>query len=81
MNIQYCFRCLGINIPDNCSCPKNFRDFLILIHSTFTPGHDLNKKHTVNRFYAIYKSVATGIIEPYWIRSEKNTSDMMIQKS
>ena len=81
MNICYCLRCLGVNIPADGSCPtKIFGDNLSVIQSAANPGHDLNKKHVAISFHVVREAVAAGIIEPYWIKSENNMSDIMTKQ-
>ena len=81
MNICYCLRCLGVNIPADGSCPtKIFGDNLSVFQSAANPDHDLNKKHVAISFHVVHEAVAAGIIEPYWIKSENNMSDIMTKK-
>ena len=81
MNIHYCLRYLGVNIPVDSTCPnKLFGDNLSVIQSAVNPGHNLNKKHVAISFHVVCEAVAAGIIEPYWIKSENNMSDIMTKQ-
>ena len=81
MNICYCLQCLGVNIPADGTCPtKVFGDNLSVIQSASNPGHDLNKKHVAISCHVVREAVAAGIIEPYWIQSENNMSDVMTKQ-
>ena len=81
MNICYCLQCLGVNIPADGTCPtKVFGDNLSVIQSASNPDHDLNKKHVVISFHGVREVIAVGIIEPYWIKSENNMSDIMTKQ-
>ena len=81
MNICYCLRCLGVNILSNQTCPtKVFGNNFSVIQSVSNPGHDLNKKHVAISFHVVREAVAAGIIEPYWIQSENNMSDILTKQ-
>ena len=81
MNIRYCLRCLGVNIPADGSCPtKVFGDNLSVILSASNPSHDLSKKHVAISFHVVREAIAAGIIEPYWLKGEYNISDIMTKQ-
>ena len=81
INVRYCLRCLGVNIPTDGSCPtKVFGDNLSVIQSSANPGHDLSKKHVAISFHVVREAIAAGIIESYWLRGEYNISNIMTKQ-
>ena len=81
MNLRYCLRCLGVNIPHDGSCStKLFGDNLSVILSASNPGHDLSKKHVAISFHVVREAIAAGIVQPYWLKGEYNLSDIMTKQ-
>ena len=81
VNIRYCLRCLGVNVPYDRTCPtKIFGDNLSVILSASNPRHDLSKKHVAISFHVVREAIAAGIIEPYWLKGEHNMSDIMTKQ-
>ena len=81
VNIRYCLQCLGVNVPYDRTCPtKIFGDNLSVILSASNPGHDLSKKHVAISFHVVCEAIAAGIVEPYWLKGEKNMSNIMTKQ-
>jgi len=81
-SIWYMLCCLGCHIPSDGSCPtKCFGDNLSDILNSQNPAADLSKKHVMISFHVVRKAVAAGVIEPYWVKGEYNTSDILTKQS
>ena len=74
-------RCLGCNIPGDGSCPtKLFGDNLSVILNSQNPAADLSNKHDAISFHVVREAIAAGVIEPYWLKGEYNTSDILTKQ-
>ena len=51
-----------------------------MILSASNPGHGLSQKHVAISFHVVREAIAAGIIEPYWIKSKNNMSDIMTKQ-
>ena len=80
-NLRYMLRCLGCNVPSDGTCPTRvFGDNLSVILNAQNPAADLSKKHVSISFHVAREAVAAGIIAPYWLKGEYNTSDLMTKQ-
>ena len=51
-----------------------------MILSASNPGCDLLKKYIAISFHMLCESIATGIVEPYWLKGENNMSNIMTKQ-
>ena len=71
-------RCLGYNIPADGSCPTRiFSDSFSVVQNCQNPAADLSNKHVAISFHLAREAIAAGIVAPYWLKGECNTSDIM----
>ena len=77
-SIRYMLRCLGYHIPSDRSCPtKCFGDNLSIILNSQNHAADLSKKHVAISFHVVREAVAAGVVKPFWLKGEYNTSDIL----
>ena len=77
-SLRCILRCLGWNVLSDGSCPtRKFGDNLSVILNSQNSAADLSKNHVAISFHVVRGVVDDGIIEPYWLKGELNTSDIM----
>ena len=77
-NLFYMLRCLRYNIPTDRSAPtRNFGHNLSVILNAQNRDADLSKKNVSISCHVVRESVATDIIESYWLKGSYKIFDIM----
>ena len=71
-------QCLGIPVS---KATKLFGDNFSVIDNASNPHADIKKKHVAISFHTVREAIAASIVEPYWVPSKVNTSDIMTKQT
>ena len=77
VTMRYMLRCLGIPVE---SPSKLFGDNLGVIQNAANADADLKKKHVAISFHYVKKSIAAGVVTPYWLKGKCNLADIFTKQ-
>lgn len=77
MSIRYMLQSLGIPVTEP---TRILGDNMSVIQNATNPDAEIKKKHVTISFHVVREAIAAGFIEPWWVESGVNVSDILTKQ-